>query len=100
MAKDKAKKKTFTRKGVKRYEMVEFTTPIYEESFVFPATKHLSQKIAMSLDEGKFKVLYDWLRDAGVTEEEIEAFAALDGEETRKFMEAWGAGQVATLPKS
>mgnify|MGYP000870563183 FL=1 len=54
----------------------------------------------MSLDEGKFKVLYDWLRDAGVTEEEIEAFAALDGEETREFMEAWGAGQVATLPKS
>lgn len=36
MAKN-AKKKTFTRKNAKRYEMVEFTTPIYEESFVFPA---------------------------------------------------------------
>lgn len=96
----KTAKKTFTRKKAKRFEMVEFTTPIYEETFTFPATKHLSQKLALALDSGKFTEFYDWLRSAGVSEEEIEAFADLDGEETREFMDSWSKGQVATLPKS
>lgn len=93
-------KKTFTRKSEKRYEMVTFTTPIYEEPFTFPAVKHMSQKLAMALDSGQFTAFYEWLRGAGVTEEEIDAFSVLDGEETREFIEAWGDGQAATLPKS
>lgn len=100
MAQKAKAKKTFTRKLQKRYEMVTFTTPIYEESFTFPAVKHMSQKLAMALDSGKFTEFYEWLRGAGVSEEEIEAFADLDGEETREFMDYWSNGQVATLPKS
>lgn len=102
MAKDKAKKKkkTFTRKGEKRYTMVNFTTPIYEEEFTFPSAKNMPQKLAVALDAGRFGEFYEWLRSAGVAEEEIEAFADLDGEETRAFIDAWGSGQVATLPKS
>lgn len=100
MAQKAKAKKTFTRKSQKRYEMVAFTTPIYEEEFTFPAVKHMSQKLAMALDSGKFTDFYEWLRSAGVAEEEIEAFADLDGEETREFMDYWSNGQVATLPKS
>lgn len=100
MAQKAKAKKTFTRKSQKRYEMVTFTTPIYEEEFTFPAVKHMSQKLAMALDSGKFTDFYEWLRSAGVAEEEIEAFADLDGEETREFMDYWSNGQVATLPKS
>lgn len=100
MAQKAEAKKTFTRKSQKRYEMVTFTTPIYEEEFTFPAVKHMSQKLAMALDSGKFTDFYEWLRSAGVAEEEIEAFADLDGEETREFMDYWSNGQVATLPKS
>ena len=69
----KKAKKTFTRKSEKRYEMITFETPIYEEEFTFPAVKHMSQKLAMALDAGQFKVFYEWLRNAGVSEEEIDA---------------------------
>lgn len=100
MAQKAKAKKTFTRKSQKRYEMVTFMTPIYEEEFTFPAVKHMSQKLAMALDAGQFKVFYEWLRNAGVSEEEIDAFASLDGEETREFIDAWSDGQLSTLPKS
>ena len=100
MAQKAKAKKTFTRKSQKCYEMVTFTTPIYEEEFTFPAVKHMSQKLAMALDAGRFKVFYEWLHSAGVSEEEIDAFASLDGEETREFIDAWSDGQVATIPKS
>ena len=100
MAQKAKAKKTFTRKSQKRYEMVTCMTPIYEEEVTFPAVKHMSQKLALSLDSGKFTEFYEWLRNAGVSEEEIDAFASLDGEETREFIDAWSDGQVATLPKS
>lgn len=94
------KKKKFTRKVAKRYEFVTFTTDIYEEPFTFPKQGHMTQKLALAIDSGRFGEFYEWLREAGVEETEIDAFSELDSEETQNFMRAWAAGDPVSLPKS
>lgn len=94
------KKKKFNRKSERRYEWVTFQTPIYEEEFTFPALKHMTQKLGIAIENGQMSAFEKWLQDAGADQDAIDAFLALDGEEAKDFMEAWGEGQLANAPKS
>nr|DAD89333.1 MAG TPA: hypothetical protein [Siphoviridae sp. ctaaA4] len=100
MAQKAKTKKTFTRVKPKQYTMVRFTSSLYDEEFLLPKPGHMSQKVASAIDSGRFDVFYEWLRGAGVTEEEIDAIADMDAEETREFMQEWGQGEIASVPKS
>lgn len=95
----KSKKRNYERKVAKRYEMVEFTSELFEDPFVFPDLKHLNMKTSNAMDRGDYTVVAAWLRGAGAAEEAIEAFGSLDKEEIPEFMEAWSDG-VVTVPKS
>lgn len=100
----KTRKRKHVRVEKRRYEMVEFVPPMYAtedaEPFRFPKLKHLSQGLAIKMEEGNISALRDWLIAADVDEEDLEAFLDLDGEELQEFMKAWGAGELATAPKS
>lgn len=91
--------KTRKRKVAKKYEMVTFDTPIFEGEFTLPSPKHLNLKVLSGFENGNVAVLVDWLRDAGIAKEDIEAFESLDGEELQEFMKAWTDGEVS-VPKS
>lgn len=91
--------KTRKRKAAKRYEMVSFETPIFEGEFEFPSPKHMPLKVMRAFDEGNVSSLIGWLRDAKVSDEDIEAFESMDGEELGEFMKAWTDGEVS-VPKS
>lgn len=96
-----SKKRKHTRREEKVYQYVEFNSSIYEgDPFVFPKASQMSQKVATALDSGNFSLLYDWLRDAGVDEDSIEAFSELDSEETMEFMKEWTDGAPTSVPKS
>lgn len=91
--------KTRKRKSAKKFEMVTFETPIFEGEFVFPSPKHMPIKVLAGFEKGNVAVLADWLRDAKVSEEDIEAFEELDGEELGEFMKSWTDGEIS-VPKS
>lgn len=87
------------RKVAKKYEMVKFETPIFEGEFVFPSPKHMPIKVLGGFEKGNVAVIVDWLRDAGISNEDIEAFETLDGEELAEFMQSWTDGEIS-VPKS
>lgn len=87
------------RKVAKKYEIVTFETPIFEEEFNFPSPKHMPLKVLGGFEKGNVAVLVDWLREAKVDEEDLKAFESLDGEELAEFMKAWTDGEVS-VPKS
>lgn len=91
--------KTRKRKVAKKYELVTFETPIFDGEFTLPSPKHMPLKVLNGFDKGNVGVFVDWLRDAKVSEEDIEAFESLDGEELAEFMKAWTDGEVS-VPKS
>lgn len=91
--------KTRKRKAAKKYEMVTFENPIFEGEFTFPSPKHMPIKVLAGFEKGNVAVLTDWLRTAQVSDEDIEAFEDLDGEELGEFMKSWTDGQI-TVPKS
>lgn len=94
-----ATKKKHTRKNKKIYQFVKFTSSIFDGEFVLPKPQHMTQKVAVAIDSGQFNVLYDFFREAGVDEADIEAIADLDAEETGVFMEEWSNGEPVSVPK-
>jgi hypothetical protein len=94
-------KTRFKRKNAKRYEMVKFTTDIYEGEFTLPDQKHFTLGIAESLNKGDVGVLIEWLSESvKVDADTVDAIRDLDQEELQPFIEAWSKGSVVTLPKS
>lgn len=91
--------KTRKRKVAKKYEMVTFETPIFEGEFTFPSPKHMPLKVLAGFETGNVAVLSEWLKGAGISDEDIEAFGELDGEELGEFMKAWTDGEIS-VPKS
>lgn len=94
-----AKKKKHTRKAKKIYQYVKFESSLFDGEFTLPKPQHMTQKVAVAIDEGRFSELYDFFRGAGVDEADIEAFSELDAEETGTFMEEWGNGDPVSAPK-
>lgn len=94
-----SKKRTFERKTPKRYEMRTFTDPIFGETFTLPSFEQVPIKVVKGLNHGDFAKMDQWLKDAGVDEDEINAISELDPEEFGEFQEAWGNGEI-TVPKS
>lgn len=91
--------KKYQRKQAKRYEMVKFTTDIFEGEFTFPSPKQMPLKVVEGMEKGSMSALTGWLEKAGVEEDAIEAFNELDGEEAGDFMKAWAEGEIS-VPKS
>lgn len=95
-----SKTRKYTRKTAKRYSFVEFTSELFDGSFAFPTFEHMPIRVIEALNTGALQDVVQWLRDAGVDPESIEAFRDLDTEEIEGFIEAWSTGQPVTVPKS
>lgn len=92
------KTKKITRKVAKRYEFVEFESELFEGTFRLPKPEQMSLKQIAKLNTNPY-ALVDFLREAGVDNEQVEAVESLDSSEVEVFMEAWAKGRV-TFPKS
>lgn len=99
-----AAKKTqkFVRKTEKKIEMVSFTLPeIYGDAeFVLPDTDQLPLKAQRLIRRNDANGVIEFLYDAGVDEETIEAIDALDSQEFVELSKAWGQASGIDLPKS
>lgn len=94
-----SKKRKHARKNEKQLTMVEFETPIFEDSFTFPSPKHMPIGVAAAVQKGDVSEIFTWLEKSGVADEDLEAFRSLEGEEVQEFMTAWTDGEVS-VPKS
>ena len=94
-----SKKRKFERKVKKQYQMRTFTDPIFGEQFELPSFEQVPIKVVKGLNRSDFSKLDEWLRDAGVPQEEIDALAELDPDEFGQFQEAWADGEIS-VPKS
>lgn len=95
-----SKKRKNARKTAKQYRMVRFTSDLFEDDFVFPDMDHLSIGLIEALNKGDFGIVCQWLDDAGVDKDSIEAFRDLEQAEVEEFSKAWGNGSLVDLPKS
>lgn len=92
------KTKKIARKVAKRYEFVEFESELFEGTFRLPKPEQMSLKLVAKLNTNPY-ALVDFLREAGVDDDQVEAVESLDPSELEDFMEVWAKGQV-TIPKS
>lgn len=96
MAKNKTTK--VTRKVPKRYEFVEFEHDLFDGVFRLPRFTQISLKNAAKMTADPSAVL-DFLEEAGVDADTIEAVSSLSPEELESFFDAWTDG-VVIHPKS
>lgn len=96
-----SKKRKYARRNEKQYRMVEFTTEIFEDSFVLPDQQHFTLGVVEALNKGDIGVLIRWMEGAGVKDTDLlDAIRSLDQIELQEFIEAWGKGSLADAPKS
>lgn len=95
----KSKKRKFERKSPRRYKLVEFEDPIYGETFKLPSLETMPGKVVDGLNVGNFAPVKKWFSDAGVSQDEIDAFLWLDQDDINDFQAAWADGTI-TIPKS
>lgn len=96
------KTKKFVRKNEKKLEMVSFTLPeIYGDAeFVLPDTDQLPIRAQRMIRRNDANGLIEFLQDAGVDAETIDAIDSLDTEEFVELSKAWGEASGIDLPKS
>ena len=96
------KTKKFVRKNEKKLEMVSFTLPeIYGDAeFVLPDTDQLPIRAQRMIRRNDANGLIEFLQDAGVDSETIDAIDSLDTEEFVDLSKAWGEASGIDLPKS
>lgn len=92
-------KKKIARKVEKRYEFVTFNYDVFEGDFVLPKFPP-PIGVLRRVQKGDVAKLIEWLEDAKVEEEYLEAIDSLDAEELEGFINAWTNGQLASAPKS
>ena len=99
-AKKPAKK--FVRMTEKKIEMVSFTLPeIYGDAeFVLPDTDQMPIRAQRMIRRNDANGLIEFLQDAGVDAETIDAIDSLDSEEFLELSKAWGEASGIDLPKS
>lgn len=95
-----SKKRKYTRKTPKRYEFVEFTSSLFDESFKFPKLDTAPLRVVEALNTGEIQHVSEWLLGAGVDSEAIEAYRDLTKDELNEFIAEWTAGLPVTIPKS
>lgn len=95
-----SKKRKFERKSPKQYRMVAFETDLFEGEFVFPDQQHFTVGLLEALNSGDLGKLCTWLLEAGVEADAVDAVRSLDQGEVSGFLEAWGKGSLASVPKS
>jgi|SRR5690625_985021 len=97
-----SKKKKIVRKNKdkKHYTWVSFEVDMFEGEFVLPDLKHLPLKVMSSLNRGNVSPLVDWMKEAKVEDDVIDAVWDLEQGEVEEFTKAWGDGSLVTLPKS
>ncbi|AZQ77669.1 hypothetical protein EJ997_10275 [Flaviflexus ciconiae] len=96
------KTKKFVRKTEKKIEMVSFTLPeIYGDAeFVLPDTDQMPIKAQRMIRRNDANGIIEFLQDAGVDAETIDAIDALDAAEFVELSKAWGEASGIDLPKS
>lgn len=93
-------KKKVVRKSAKRYEMVKFTNENFEGEFVLPKFAP-PLGVMRRIQDGDVSKLIQWLEDAQVDPDYLEAIDSLDIEgELEQFITDWTEGQLANAPKS
>lgn len=101
MAAPTPRKKKFARKTAKRYDMVSFTTEIFEGTFELPDQRHFSLGLAEALNKGDVGKLLKWLEeDVKVDPDAVEAMRDLELEEMQSFIADWGRGSAVDAGKS
>lgn len=94
-----SKKRSFERKSPKQYQMRSFTDPVYGEEFTLPSLDQAPLRVPGALNKMDLEPMEKWFRDAGVSDEEVQAILDLDPDEFGKFSEAWQDGEIS-VPKS
>lgn len=93
-------KKKIARKVAKRYEMVSFEAPQFDGEFVLPKFPP-PIGVLRKTQKGDIDTLIEWLEDAKVDPEYIEAIdSLLPDTEFEDFLAAWTKGDLASAPKS
>lgn len=100
MAATAPKKRKVSRKQAKQYTLVAFELPQFDGSFELPDLKHLPLRVMTALNKGDLEVLIDWLRDAKVHDDYLEALLDLGQDEIEEFIDLWGKGSSVDAPKS
>ena len=100
MAATTPKKRKVARKQAKQYTMVTFELPQFDGSFELPDLKHLPLRVMDALNKGQIGVLGDWLREADIHEDYLEAILDLGQDEVEELIETWGKGSMIDAPKS
>lgn len=95
-----SKKRKNLRKVAKQYRMVTFTSDLFEDEFTFPDQAHFNVGLIGKVTQGDMGALVAWLRESGVDEDQLEAFGSLEQDEIEGFLQTWGNGSLAELPKS
>lgn len=94
-----SKTRKHARKSEKQLTMVEFETPIFDGSFRFPSPKHMPIGVAAAVQKGDLGEIFAWLEKSGASEEDLDAFRSLEGDEVQDFMTSWTDGEIS-VPKS
>lgn len=96
-----SKKRKYTRKTPKRYEMVAFKSAIYGNAvFEFPKLDTAPLRVIEAMNTGDIQHVSAWLRTAGADEEAIEAYRDLSQDELMDFISEWTAGEPVGLENS
>src|SRR5690625_6448057 len=83
MAATAPKKRKVSRKNEKQYSIVKFELPQFDGEFQLPDLKHLPLRVMTALNKGDLEVLIDWLREAKVHDDYLEALLDLGQDEVR-----------------
>ena len=100
MAATAPKKRKVARKQAKQYTLVSFELPQFDGTFELPDLKHLPLRVMDALNKGQIGVLADWLREADIHEDYLEAILDLGQDEVEELIETWGKGSMIDAPKS
>ena len=100
MAATAPKKRKVSRKNEKQYSIVKFELPQFDGEFQLPDLKHLPLRVMTALNKGDLEVLIDWLREAKVHDDYLEALLDLGQDEVEEFIDTWGKGSSVDAPKS
>ncbi|MFJ2618161.1 hypothetical protein [Glutamicibacter sp. NPDC087344] len=94
-----SKKRKFERKTAKRYEFVKFESELFDGEFEFPKLDLAPLRVVEAMNTGEVQKVSQWLTEAGVDPEAIEAYRDLNRNELQDFINAWQDGQLASVPK-
>lgn len=94
MATTKAKTKKRVRKHEKTYRYRTFESSIFEGEFKLPEFKQMPSEYGLLVRAGDINGLYNWLAEAGIDSEDIDAIKSLDPEELETFFKEWNSGEL------